>query len=92
MYVKKKLYFCHEFQNDIVMSTVAIDNLALFLISTMTLAERQYLASKVVAQDDVRPYTVDEARERLATAKEQFRTGQFQSHAEVMQSRKIAAV
>ena len=92
MGLRKKQYFCHGFQNNIVMSTVAIDNLALYLIGTMTLAERHYLASKVVTQDETRPYTLDEARERLVVAKEQFRSGQFQSHSEVMQSRKIASV
>ena len=40
--------------------------------------------SKHVASN---PYSWDEARERLAVAKEQFRTGQYQLHQEVVKQR-----
>ena len=38
------------------------------------------------------PYSWEEARERLAVAKEQFRAGQFQQHQEVIQQRQGVAV
>ena len=44
------------------------------------------------SQEGTNPYSWNEARERLAVAKEQFRTGQFQSHEEVMQQRQRVAV
>lgn len=36
------------------------------------------------------PYTKEQARERLAIAKEQFRNGQYQTHEQVMKPRSIA--
>ena len=34
------------------MSTIAIDNMATYLMMNMTLAERQYLAQKMIAERD----------------------------------------
>ena len=63
---------------------------------TLPLQDKEWFARQL--EEDIRqqqaasPYTWDEARERLAVAKEQFRTGQYRSHAEVMQPRKRVAV
>ena len=46
------------------MSTVAIDNLALYLIGTMTLAERQYLAKKVMTPDEINPQRATDDEEQ----------------------------
>ena len=74
------------------MSTIAIDNMASYLIMNMTLAERQYLAQKVVAERDeygllpservaVEEYLVDRAEKAL----ERVDAGEYYSHEETKQ-------
>ena len=41
----------------------------------------------ITNKQNLQPYTWDEARERIAIAKQQFASGQFQSHEDVMQKR-----
>ena len=72
-----------QISNNVVMSTVAIDNLALYLIGTMTLAERQYLASKVVEREDLTPYTMAEIDARLDESERQVAEGRFKTTAQV---------
>ena len=50
------------------------------------------VVEKNQSAEGVNPYSWDEARERLAVAREQFRTGQFQAHEDVMQQRQKVAI
>lgn len=74
------------------MSTVAIDSMASYLMMNMTLAERQYLAQKMVAERDeygllpderatVEDYLVDRAEKALERAD----AGEFYTHEETKQ-------
>ena len=71
------------------MSTIAIDNMASYLMMNMTLAERQYLAQKMVAERDeygllpseraaVEDYLVDRAEKAL----ERVDAGEYYTHEE----------
>jgi len=67
------------------------------VILTLSLQEQEQVLAEVQQNVDElnssnSPYTVEEARERLAIAKEQFANGQYKSHEEVMQQRHRAAV
>ena len=74
------------------MSTIAIDNMAAYLMMNMTLAERQYLAQKMVAERDeygllpnerlaVEDYLVDRAEKAL----ERVDAGEYYTHEETRQ-------
>ena len=74
------------------MSTVAIDSMASYLIMNMTLAERQYLAQKMVAERDeygllptervaVEDYLVDRAEKAL----DRVDAGEYYTHEETKQ-------
>ena len=74
------------------MSTIAIDNMASYLMMNMTLAERQYLAQKMVAERDeygllpseraaVEDYLVDRAEKAL----ERVDAGEYYTHEETKQ-------
>lgn len=74
------------------MSTVAIDSVASYLMMNMTLAERQYLAQKMVAERDeygllpnervaVEDYLVERAEEALERAD----AGECYTHEETKQ-------
>ena len=74
------------------MSTIAIDNMASYLMMNMTLAERQYLAKKMVAERDeygllpserlaVEDYLVDRAEKAL----ERVDAGECYTHEETKQ-------
>ena len=74
------------------MSTVAIDSMASYLMMNMTLAERQYLAQKMIAERDeygllpneqvaVEDYLVDRAEKAL----KRVVAGEYYTHEETEQ-------
>ena len=77
------------------MAQETLDGLLQYLLATLNYDNRIWLSQQLVepqSEAQASPYTLEEARERLATAQEQFRTGQFQAHEDVMQPRKRTAV
>ena len=78
------------------MAQETLNGLLQYVLTTLPLEDKQWFARQLVddafEKDQVKPYTWDEARERLATAREQFRQGQYLTHDEVMHSQMREAV
>ena len=75
------------------MAQETLNGLLQYVIQTLSPEDKQWFARQLVddafEKEQVKPYTWDEARERLATAREQFRQGQYMTHDEVMHSQII---
>ena len=78
------------------MAQETLNGLLQYVIQTLSTEDKQWFARQLVDDafeaEQVKPYTWDEARERLATAREQFRQGQYLTHDEVIHSQMRAAV
>lgn len=72
------------------MAQETLNGLLQYVIQTLSPEDKQWFARQLVddafEQDQVKPYTWDEARERIATAREQFRQGKYMTHEEAMHS------
>ena len=70
------------------MAQETLNGLLQYVIQTLSPEDKQWFARQLVDnafdQEEVHPLTWDEARERLAVAREQFRHGQYMTHDEVM--------
>ena len=78
------------------MAQETLNGLLQYVIQTLSPEDKQWFVRQLVddafSQDQAQPYTWDEARERIAIAREQFRQGQCMTHDEVMHSPMRAAV
>lgn len=78
------------------MAQETLNGLLQYIIQTLSPEDKQWFARQLVdntfENEPVKPYTWDEARERLETAREQFRQGKYMTHDEVMHSQMRAAV
>ena len=72
------------------MAQETLNGLLQYVIQTLSPEDKQWFARQLVddafEKEPMEPYTWEEARERLATAREQFRQGQYLTHDEVMHS------
>ena len=72
------------------MAQETLNGLLQYVIQSLSPEDKQWFARQLVddafEQDQVKPYTWDEARERIATAREQFRQGKYMTHEEAMHS------
>ena len=67
------------------------------VILTLSLQEQEQVLAEVqqsvnALSEEASPYSAEEARARLAVAKEQFANGEYKSHDEVMRERMGVAV
>lgn len=78
------------------MAQETLNGLLQYVIQTLSPEDKLWFARQLVdntfENEPVKPYTWDEARERLETAREQFRQGKYMTHDEVMHSQMRAAV
>lgn len=78
------------------MAQETLNGLLQYVIQTLSPEDKQWFARQLVDnafdQEEVKPFTWDEARERLATSREQFRQGQYLTHEEVMHGQLREAV
>ena len=78
------------------MAQETLNGLLQYVIQTLSPEDKQWFARQLVddafEKEQIEPYTWEEARERLATAREQFRQGQYLTHDEVMHSQIKEAV
>ena len=78
------------------MAQETLNGLLQYVIQTLSSEDKQWFARQLVDeafdQEQVEPFTWDEARERLAVAREQFRNGQYLTHEEVMHGKLSEAV
>ncbi len=83
-------------QNNTIMAQETLNGLLQYVIQTLSYEDKQWFARQLVdnafSQDFAEPLTWDEASERLATAREQFRQGKYLTHEEVMHSKLQNAV
>ena len=78
------------------MAQETLNGLLQYVIQTLSPEDKQWFARQLVddafEKEQVQPYTWDEARDRLATAREQFQQGKYMTHEEVMHSQMREAV
>ena len=78
------------------MAQETLNGLLQYVLQTLSPEDKQWFAIQLVNnafQDDAAsPYSWDEARERLAVSREQFRQGHYLTHEEVMQTQMSAVV
>ena len=78
------------------MAQETLNGLLQYVIQTLSPEDKQWFARQLVDeafdQEEVKSFTWDEARERLAVAREQFRNGQYLTHEEVMHAQFRTAV
>ena len=78
------------------MAQETLNGLLQYVLQTLSPEDKQWFAIQLVNDTfrdaDVTPYTWDEARERLETAREQFRQGQYLTHEQVMHTQMSAAI
>ena len=78
------------------MAQETLNGLLQYVIVTLSPEDKKWFARQLVDnafnQEPVKPFTWDEARERLAVAREQFRQGKYLTHDEVMHSQLREAV
>ena len=71
------------------MAQETLNGLLQYVIQTLSPEDKQWFTRQLVDDafnhEPVKPYTWDEARERLATAREQFRQGRYLTADELMQ-------
>ena len=88
VYQKKTVILRRKTQNDTIMAQETLNGLLQYVIQTLSPEDKQWFTRQLVDDafnhEPVKPYTWDEARERLATAREQFRQGRYLTHEEVM--------
>ncbi len=78
------------------MAQETLNGLLQYVLLTLSAEDKQWFArqlvNNVLEDEQIKPFTWAEARERLATAREQFRQGKYLTHEEVMQSQMRAAL
>ena len=78
------------------MAQETLNGLLQYVIQTLSSEDKQWFARQLVdnafEQEPAEPFTWDEARERLAVAREQFQQGKYLTHEEVMRSQLREAV
>ena len=83
-------------QNNTIMAQETLNGLLQYVIQTLSPEDKQWFARELVDnafdQEQVEPFTWDEARQRLAVSREQFRQGQYLTHEEVMHAQYRKAV
>ena len=78
------------------MAQETLNGLLQYVLQTLPVEDKKWFAQQliedVLGKEPVKPFTWDEARERLATAREQFRKGKYMTHEEVMHTHLKEAV
>ena len=78
------------------MAQETLNGLLQYVIQTLSAEDKKWFARQLVdnafGQEPVKPFTWEEARERLAVARDQFRQGKYLTHEEVMRSQMREAV
>lgn len=78
------------------MAQETLNGLLQYVIQTLSPEDKKWFARQLVdnafEQEPIKPFTWDEARERLAVAREQFRQGKYMTHDEVIHSELKEAV
>ena len=88
-------YFCRV-KTDALMVQVQLNSLLDYLLHSLDYENRLWLSQHLIEPQteatDISPLTWDEARERLANARNQFDKGRYSAHNDVIQKRKRASL
>lgn len=78
------------------MAQETLNGLLQYVIQTLSPEDKQWFARQLVDnafdQEEIKPFTWDEARERLALARQQFHQGEYKTHEEIMNAQFREAV
>ena len=85
---KKVVLLRRKTQNNTIMAQETLNGLLQYVIQTLSKEDKQWFARQLVdnafSQESVDPLTWDDARKRLATARDQFRQGNYMTHEDVI--------